>query len=85
MKMQRTNKKLLKDYAESSRFMGLGFYFAVAVLLFSAIGWWIDQFADTLPLFTLVGLFGGAGGSFYRMYVVLMAMNRKEDKGCGKE
>ena len=60
------------------------FYFAVAVLLFSAIGWWIDQFADTLPLFTLVGLFSGAEVVFIEC-VVLMAMNRKEDKGCGKE
>ena len=85
MKTQRTNKKILADYAESGRYMGLGLYFAVAVLLFAAIGWWIDQSADTIPLFTLVGLFGGAGGSFYRMYLVLMATNRKEDEGCGKE
>jgi F0F1-type ATP synthase assembly protein I len=84
MKKQRLNKKLLAEYAESSQYMGLGLYFAVAVLLFTAVGWWIDQYFNTLPLFTIIGLFGGAGGGFYRLYILLMAMDGKENKECGK-
>ena len=84
MGKKNSEKKLLAEYADSSRLMGFGLYFAVAVLLFTAVGWWIDQYLNSLPLFTIVGLFGGAGGGFYRLYALLMATNEKENKECGK-
>lgn len=84
MVKKNSEKKLLAEYADSSRLMGFGLYFAVAVLLFTAIGWWIDQYLNSLPLFTIVGLFAGAGGGFYRLYTLLMATNEKENKECGK-
>jgi F0F1-type ATP synthase assembly protein I len=59
---------------------GLGLQFALSILLFLWAGQWIDEKLGTEPLFLFLGVFLGAGGSFYSMYRRLMAQQRREDE-----
>jgi F0F1-type ATP synthase assembly protein I len=43
---------------------GAGLQFAVSILVFVYAGQWLDRKFGTDPLWLLVGLFVGAGGSF---------------------
>lgn len=54
--------------------------FVVALLLFLYIGQWVDRRLGTAPVFLLIGIFVGAGGSFYAMYRKLMAAQAREDQ-----
>ncbi len=52
---------------------GLGIQFAVALVLFGYAGQWLDRRFGTAPLWMLVGVIGGAGGTFYLNYRRLTA------------
>ena len=51
-----------------ARLAGFGAQFLAAILLFLYAGQWLDRKLGTSPLFLIVGVFVGAGGSFYAMY-----------------
>ena len=61
-------------------YAGFGMQFVVALLLFLYIGQWVDRRFGTSPVFLLIGIFVGAGGSFYAMYRKLMAAQAREDE-----
>lgn len=52
---------------------GLGAQFFVAIIAFVYLGNWLDARFDTAPLFLLLGVFLGGGGSFYLNYRRLTA------------
>ncbi|MEP6833540.1 MAG: AtpZ/AtpI family protein [Gemmatimonas sp.] len=51
----------------------LGFQFAAALIAFGYGGQWLDRRFDTAPIFLMVGVFFGGGGTFYLNYRRLMA------------
>ena len=59
---------------------GFGLQFAVALVLFVLLGQWLDRRLGTAPVFLLVCVFVGAGGSLYSMYRVMTAAQRREDE-----
>jgi F0F1-type ATP synthase assembly protein I len=61
-------------------YAGFGMQFVVALLLFLYLGQWVDRRFGTSPVFLLIGIFVGAGGSFYAMYRKLMAAQAREDE-----
>jgi ATP synthase protein I len=63
---------------ELGRFTGLGLTWALSVLFFLLIGYWLDGRLGTLPWFTMVGAFVGAAGGFLSLYKALTAASRAE-------
>ena len=61
-------------------FAGLGVQFALAIVVFLFIGQWIDKRAGTNGLFAIIGMFFGAGGSFYLMYRKISAAQKLDDE-----
>ena len=61
-------------------YAGLGLQFAVSILVFLFVGQWLDRKLGTAPIFLLVGVFVGAGASFYSMYRKLMAIQAEEER-----
>lgn len=61
-------------------YAGFGMQFVVALLLFLYLGQWVDRRLGTSPVFLLIGIFVGAGGSFYAMYRKLMAAQARDDE-----
>ena len=66
--------------ASLGAFAGLGLQFAVSIVLFVYLGQWLDRRFGTSPLFLLLGLFVGAGGTFYSMVRRLNAAQKREDE-----
>ena len=63
----------------ASEFAGVGLQFAVSILVFLYLGQWLDRKLGTAPWLLMVGVFFGAGASFYSMYRKLMAANAREE------
>ncbi len=65
----------------SGQFMGHGMTWALAVLLFMGIGWWIDSKVGTGPILTILGAFVGGAAGFYSMYhhIVIEPKERSDD------
>jgi F0F1-type ATP synthase assembly protein I len=61
-------------------FAGLGIQFAGAIILFLFAGPWVDKKLGTDGLFTIVGVFVGAGAAFYNMYRKVTAAQRRDDE-----
>ena len=57
---------------------GMGLQFAISILLFLLAGQWIDRKLGTAPLFLILFVFLGAGGSFYSIYRKLMDQQRRD-------
>ncbi len=62
-----------------SEFAGLGIQFVVAMLGGVYAGQWLDRKLGTAPWLLLIGVFSGAGLSFYSMYHKLMKAQSRED------
>ena len=56
----------------TARLVGIGWYFAVCIIIGLAGGVLLDRVADTRPLLTLVGLLLGLVTAFYGGYRMLM-------------
>jgi ATP synthase protein I len=62
-----------------SEFAGLGLQFVIAILGGLYAGQWLDRKLGSAPWFLLIGVFSGAGLSFYSMYHKLMKAQARED------
>ena len=58
---------------------GLGFQFAVSLVVFYFLGQWLDRRLGTAPVFLLGCVFLGGGASFYAMYTRLMRAQNQAD------
>jgi ATP synthase protein I len=56
----------------TARLIGIGWYFAVCIVLGIVGGVLLDRALETAPWLTLVGLFLGLGLAFYGGYRMLM-------------
>jgi F0F1-type ATP synthase assembly protein I len=63
---------------EVGRFTGFGLGWALSVLFFLLIGYWLDGRLGTLPWLTMLGAFVGAAGGFVSLYRGLTAASRAE-------
>lgn len=63
-----------------SEFMGVGLQFAIAIIGGLYLGQWLDRRLNTAPWFLIIGVFLGAGLSFYSMYRKLMAAQARDDE-----
>lgn len=61
-------------------FAGLGIQFAAAIIIFLFAGQWVDNRFGTNGLFTIAGVFIGAGGGFYSMYRKISAAQKQDDE-----
>ena len=61
-------------------FAGVGLQFAVAIVAFLYAGQWLDRRFGTDALFTIAGVFVGAGAAFYNMYRKITAAQKKDDE-----
>jgi F0F1-type ATP synthase assembly protein I len=58
-------------------YAGFGVQLGATVVVFFFLGYYLDRYLGTLPLFALLGTFIGAGASFYSIYRKLFP--RKEN------
>ena len=69
-------------WAAAGQFTGFGLQWALSTLLFLLAGWWLDGKIGTVPLFTILGAFVGAGAGFYSLYRHIV-MDARDPKGDG--
>lgn len=55
------------------RVAGLGVQFAAALIGFGYLGQYLDRKFNSAPIFLMIGVFFGGGGTFYLSYRRLMA------------
>ena len=65
-------------------FAGAGIQFAVAIIAFLFAGQWLDDRIGTNPVFTILGVFLGAGAAFYNMYRKITAAQKADDEARGR-
>jgi F0F1-type ATP synthase assembly protein I len=61
-------------------FAGVGLQIAVAIIVFLYAGQWLDNRLGTNGLFTIAGVFVGAGAAFYNMYRKISAAQKQDDE-----
>jgi F0F1-type ATP synthase assembly protein I len=61
-------------------FAGVGIQFVFAILVFLYAGQWLDNRLGTNGLFTIAGVFIGAGAAFYNMYRKISSAQKQDDE-----
>jgi len=75
-----------KRWADVFRFVGIGWYIAVCILLGVLGGRWIGQqleFSSSEVIFTLLGLFLGLTVAFFGVYRMVKAILSNRDNSGG--
>ena len=57
-----------KGYGQGYEYVAVSLAFAFAILAFGALGWLVDGWLHTRPLFAIVGAFLGGFGGFMNIY-----------------
>lgn len=57
-----------RGYGQGYAYFGMALNFTVAILLFGALGWWIDGLTHTRPLLAILGAFVGGFAGFMSIY-----------------
>jgi F0F1-type ATP synthase assembly protein I len=60
--------KTAQGYGQGWEYVAVGFTFAFAILAFGALGWVVDGWLHTRPLFFIIGAFAGGFGGFMNIY-----------------
>ncbi len=61
----------------AGQYLGWGLQWALSTVLFLFLGWLVDGWLGTKPLFTIVGAFVGAAAGFYSLYFHLVVEPRR--------
>lgn len=67
----------------AGKYLGYGLTWALSTALFLYLGYLVDGWLGTLPLFLILGAFVGAGAGFYSMYrqLVIEPRRRRDEEG----
>jgi F0F1-type ATP synthase assembly protein I len=57
-----------RELGEAYQWVALGFTFGAAVVVFTGIGWLLDKWLRTIPIFTVVATLVGAVLGFLSVY-----------------
>lgn len=71
---------LLSGGSDLARFGGMGLQFGATLCVFAFIGYWLDRWLGTLPIFLIVGVFVGFFGGTLSM-VKRVARYRESSDG----
>lgn len=66
--MTGTNPRRNGSGSDYVRFLGIGFAFLMILVVLGTLGFFVDRFLGTLPIFLLVGLGAGFAGGLYYLY-----------------
>jgi ATP synthase protein I len=80
--MTRSTDKGETPFGEYS---GVAFQFAISLLLFVYVGQWLDKKLHTAPWLLIVGVFFGAGLSFFAMYRKLSGIQARDEAARAAE
>ncbi|MDH5804394.1 MAG: AtpZ/AtpI family protein [Gemmatimonadota bacterium] len=61
-----------RGVGESYRYVGLGWTFAMTIVLSTLAGWWLDGLIGTIPLLTVGGALVGTVLGFVYVYITVM-------------
>jgi len=79
-KSKETLSNAMKDYGP---YLNSGIQLALTILLFTLLGWWIDNRYDTAPIWTLsLSLFGIVAG-MYHFFKMIFNEEKKRSKNKG--
>jgi F0F1-type ATP synthase assembly protein I len=67
-------------FGEGYSYVAVGFQLAAAILAFGGLGWLLDGWLHTRPLFTIIGAFVGGFAGFMSIYYRV----KKETGGKGR-
>ena len=72
-----------REMGEGYKYVSLGLTFAGGIVVFLLVGFWLDRWLGTTPIFILIGTFLGTVLSFLTVYRKLEAEARlrREQKG----
>ena len=72
-----------RSYGQGYEYFAMGFGFAFAILGFGALGWLVDGWLHTRPIFAIAGGFLGGFGGFMSIYYRVTSESAAEKKRRG--
>ncbi len=64
-------------FRKAGPYLNIGYTLFGSILFFAYLGYWVDKWSGTKPLFLIIGLFLGLFAGFYNMFKVLQRLDRK--------
>ena len=69
-----TSKNNFKTFYALSLAWQLGFFISIPISGFMFLGFWIDDFFESKPLFLIIGLFVGLTITIYEVYHLIILL-----------
>lgn len=74
----------MQGWVWALRFVGLGWFVAIMIVLGALVGRWLDRKWETSPWLLLTGILAGSFLAFYGLYQMLAPAMKMKGKDKGK-
>lgn len=71
-------ESLAEAYRKLAPYLNIGYVWAASVILFTALGWYLDKKWHTSPWLTLVGALLGVATGFYQFLKTVTGLEKKK-------
>jgi F0F1-type ATP synthase assembly protein I len=70
---------LSSAYRKAMPYLNLVYVLMASIIMIGALGWFIDDYFQTKPLYTIIGIFAGLGLGFYSFFKGLKQLEEKDN------
>ena len=77
-------KNSIKAYRSGARLFSGGLQMALAIIVFTYAGRWVDDKLSTSPWFMIVGVLVGAGGGLYSLIKAAIDVGKESERDDDK-
>ena len=68
---------LSNAYRKAVPYLNLVYVLIASIFMIGALGWFSDKYFETMPAFTIIGIFAGLGIGFYSFFKSLKQLEEK--------
>lgn len=69
---------LMSAYKKAIPYLSLVYVLIASILMIGALGWFLDDYLETRPVLTVIGIFAGLGIGFYSFFKSLKQLEENK-------
>lgn len=66
------------SFNKAAPYINIAYVLLASILMSGAIGWWLDDYFSTRPLYIIIGIIGGLFLGFYNLYKMVKKLEEKK-------
>ena len=67
-----------ESFRKAAPYFNIAYVLMASILMLAALGWWLDDYFSTRPIFIIIGIIGGLFLGLYNLFQMLKKLEKKK-------